>query len=290
MTNKSMTIRRIIIFLLFAFVPPFIIISFYISANGWTIDNQWYGVLASAIMLFPALANVLSRLLTKEGGKDLLLSMKLRGNRKYLLFAMIVPVLAGITAAVSTALFILPSGALVEMFKNMSSADFITGVLNLLATSVIMILFGFGEEFGWRGYLTPKLSSLMPEWAAVIVSGIIWGLWHAPIIACGHNYGTDYPSYPWGGIGIMCLFCVAAGFFLTSLTKASGSVVPASLAHITINTASSGIASSMLSEVSIRNLNSMYSFQFSMIFTASVLFYVILGGIIISVINNSTKK
>jgi membrane protease YdiL (CAAX protease family) len=38
---------------------------------------------------------------------------------------------------------------------------------------VLIGLFGFGEEFGWRGYLLPKLMPL-GRWKAYVLVGIIW--------------------------------------------------------------------------------------------------------------------
>ena len=35
------------------------------------------------------------------------------------------------------------------------------------------------KELGWRGYLLPKLMPL-GEKKALLISGLIWGLWHAP--------------------------------------------------------------------------------------------------------------
>lgn len=54
----------------------------------------------------------------------------------------------------------------------------------------------FGEEWGWRGYLLPHLMEKRSITFSVVVGGIIWGLWHAPITALGHNYGLDYPGWP----------------------------------------------------------------------------------------------
>ena len=53
---------------------------------------------------------------------------------------------------------------------------------------------------GWRGYLLQKLSKEYSVQKSIIISGIIWGIWHAPIIAMGHNYGTGYVGAPWLGI------------------------------------------------------------------------------------------
>jgi membrane protease YdiL (CAAX protease family) len=36
------------------------------------------------------------------------------------------------------------------------------------------------EEIGWRGYLLPRLEALMTPFAASMVVGVIWGIWHTP--------------------------------------------------------------------------------------------------------------
>jgi len=59
-----------------------------------------------------------------------------------------------------------------------------------------------GEELGWRGYLFQATA----RWSGVRrvgFTGVVWGLWHAPIIAMGHNY----PDHPVLGIFLMVVFC-----------------------------------------------------------------------------------
>lgn len=92
-----------------------------------------------------------------------------------------------------------------------------------------------GEEVGWRGMLLPLLCERMSERRAAIVSGIIWGLWHAPIIAMGHNYGMSYPGFPVTGILTMVVACTSIGCLLSWLRLRSGSVWPCSVAHGAIN-------------------------------------------------------
>jgi membrane protease YdiL (CAAX protease family) len=101
----------------------------------------------------------------------------------------------------------------------------------------INMLFTFGEEFGWRGYLLPRLAPLGGRWAAVL-TGIVWGLWHAPLIVLS---GYNFPGHPWLGIGGMVLFTVALGVVFAWLRFRSGSVWPSTLAHAAIN-AQYGIA------------------------------------------------
>ncbi len=93
----------------------------------------------------------------------------------------------------------------------------------------------FGEEFGWTGYLLPKLLPL-GRFRAAIIYGIIWGLWHAPIIYGGYNY----PGYPIVGIAMMCLFTTALALVQTSLRIRSGSVILTSFFHAALNTQARG--------------------------------------------------
>ena len=110
----------------------------------------------------------------------------------------------------------------------------------LLSFSIAWIPFNtFGEEYGWRGYLYPKLEAVAGRPAALIAGGIIWGLWHAPLTVQGHNFGTDYPGFPYTGILLMCGSCVIMGIFFHWLTLKTGSIYPASIAHSTTNNGAS---------------------------------------------------
>ncbi len=43
-----------------------------------------------------------------------------------------------------------------------------------------------GEEFGWRGFALPRLMSGRSALAASLILGIIWAVWHAPLIFVWH--------------------------------------------------------------------------------------------------------
>lgn len=83
------------------------------------------------------------------------------------------------------------------------------GVLVIMLLSAVLTACTFnlpamlGEELGWRGYLHQHLAG-WPAVRRIAFVGVVWGLWHAPLIAMGHNY----PGYPVVGIGMMVVFCV----------------------------------------------------------------------------------
>lgn len=102
--------------------------------------------------------------------------------------------------------------------------------LGVLLGPLLNAPFAFGEEWGWRGYLVPKLLPL-GAWPALLASGALWGLWHAPFILLGHNY----PLHPRLGVAVMVAFCVLFGTLLGWTRLATKSIWPAVLAHGSLN-------------------------------------------------------
>lgn len=77
----------------------------------------------------------------------------------------------------------------------------------IVAACTANLPFMLGEELGWRGYLFQATST----WSAlsrVLFTGVIWGLWHTPLILMGHNY----PGHPFVGIPLMVVFCTLLAF------------------------------------------------------------------------------
>jgi membrane protease YdiL (CAAX protease family) len=103
-------------------------------------------------------------------------------------------------------------------------------LLAVLLAPVLNAVFAFGEELGWRGYLLPRLLPL-GQWPALLVSGVIWGLWHAPVILLGYNY----PAHPVPGVLMMVGLCVILGILFGWTRLATGSIWPAVIAHGALN-------------------------------------------------------
>lgn len=105
-------------------------------------------------------------------------------------------------------------------------------LLSIPVGSLINSVFAFGEEIGWRGWLLPALLPL-GTWPALVISGVIWGLWHSPLILLGYNFGF----IDWRGVALMVGGCVAWGALLGWARLRSGSVWPAVVGHGALNAA-----------------------------------------------------
>lgn len=103
-------------------------------------------------------------------------------------------------------------------------------LLALTLAPFLNMLFTMGEELGWRGFLLPRLLPL-GQWKAVLWSGLIWGLWHAPVIVQGHNY----PGYPILGVFMMIIFCFLLGTIIAWLYINTKSPWVAALIHGAVN-------------------------------------------------------
>ncbi|RJP53498.1 MAG: CPBP family intramembrane metalloprotease [Anaerolineaceae bacterium] len=165
------------------------------------------------------------------------------GPKRYYLWAWLLPILLTIMGGLLTLLFgiakldlnfamISDSMATVTGGANIPTGIAVLALILFAFTLApfINLLFALGEELGWRGFLLPHLMPL-GQWKAIMISGVIWGIWHAPAIIQGLNY----PSYPILGIFMMIVFCVLLGTIFSWLYLNTKSPWVAALAHGTIN-------------------------------------------------------
>ena len=189
-------------------------------------------LLPTAYMFSPAVANVATRLLTGEGRDDLRLRPNLRERwGSYVAAWLGTSVLIGAGFGLYVAL---QRVGLVTPASGGPDVGTAAIVASLTLGPAINTLVAFGEEFGWRAYLLQKLEPLGIR-RALLAHGVIWGVWHWPVIAMGYNYGLDYPLAPWGGLATMTVATVAIGTAFGALALWADSVWPAALAHGTLN-------------------------------------------------------
>ena len=238
--------RRLITFIVLTFIISWIIF-LLIPLCGLTYGSGLAVVITMSAMFVPALSSVLTRLITKEGFGNMYLRPHVKGHVKEYLLLYFGP----------TSLLLL-SGALYFLISPGSFDPELTALNGMVAASgnpgltastllivqaLIFVVIGpivniiptMGEELGWRGYLLPKLRMFLPDRAALVITGAIWGIWHLPIIVMGHNYGTGYWGYPVLGILSMIVFCVVLGIIEGSISIKLESAIPAAMIHSTVN-------------------------------------------------------
>ena len=256
MKTKKQDVKRILIYVLITFVLTwaYCLLIVYPIANGEALNGVPALVTQLAVaagMFCPAIGVLLTRLVTREGFKNAWLKPNLKKHLRFYLLAWFGPAI--LTFAGMGIYFLLVPGSFDPNCGYMrltleaagTPADTIPMPLNLLMliqaiqavflAPIMNFVTCFGEEWGWRGYLLPKMKNLLPTVPMLLVTGIIWGLWHAPLTIIGHNYGLGYWGFPFTGIGMMCIFCIVVGVLLSYVTLKTNSCIPAILGHGAIN-------------------------------------------------------
>ena len=220
-----MNTKKLIVFLLWAFLPM-VIVGLVMHFSG-------------GAMLIPLLAVIFTQLIFKEPVlKNLGISFKL--NRWWWIGWLLMPVIAfavlGVTLLMPGAKWTPNSEMMQSAIASMPEGFGIWGVIavtmisGLLNGITINAVFAFGEEIAWRGFLMKEFKGRKFLTAALWI-GIIWGFWHAPIILNGHNY----PQHPVAGVFMMVAFCLLFTPMLMYFRQKSGSVIVPAIMHGTFN-------------------------------------------------------
>ena len=101
----------------------------------------------------------------------------------------------------------------------------------LMAGLTVNAIFAMTEEILWRGYLAQAFAG-RPFCKKYVTIGVLWGLWHIPLIALGYNYGTAN-ALP--GSVLFIGFCVVMSLVLGFVVERTRSVWLAAVLHGTFN-------------------------------------------------------
>ena len=249
-------------------IRPLSTISFVVLALGlawlvalplWTGDGLAHplaGLIIQAMMFTPALAVVIVLLVFRPIGKGArlrFLGMWPLRPAKPVVWMMVIGLFAPVVLiAASVAVAALCGWVTLDLVHFSGFAQVLAATTPAVPPIVVIIaqliaipfaaatinaVLAFGEELGWRGFLLPALRPL-GTWPALLISGAVWGLWHAPVILLGYNFGrTDIT-----GVLFMMLGCTAWGILLGWLRLRSASLWPAVFAHGAMNAAGAMIA------------------------------------------------
>lgn len=230
-------------------VTAFLILAFGLAWTAWEVPiRMGVPVTAPLFQLFalpgafaPAIAAVLVRaFVTREGFADAGLRPRLRYWPWYL-FALVLPLLVTAAIVLEARQFGLAEPDFnVPLVAKLFAAKHIAPppplqlnlmlIGQLLVTAVIATPILWGEEFGWRGYLQPRLFPGRPL-ASAAVTGVIWGVWHYPLIFRGYDYGDQVAA----GVVEFLGFTTLMSFVFAWLVRRTGSIWSSSLAHSATN-------------------------------------------------------
>jgi uncharacterized protein len=192
---------------------------------SWLIPLVW----------LPALASVVARLVLREGYSDV--SFRLGGRRGWraIVLALIFPIVVGLIAYgvawVSALARFAPRSDLAGDGASPLTAFVVILAVSTTIGTITLTLTAAGEEIGWRGYmLTRLIDAGVPR--PVLVSGLLWGLWHVAGTLTG-VYATG-PSPVLSAVLLMVTF-TSFGYVIGRMRLETGSIWPAIVLHAAWN-------------------------------------------------------
>lgn len=235
--------KKLVVFLMWAFLPMIIVglvmSSIADAASGNPMTAIIRPLMSAGAMFIPLLAVIITQLIFKEPVlKDVGISFKL--NKWWWIGWLLMPLVAiltlGATLLMPGAKWTPDSELMQQALQSMPEGIGVWGLIGitllsgLFAGLTINAVFALGEEVAWRGFLMREFKG-KSFWSSAIWIGVIWGLWHAPLILNGHNY----PQHPLAGVFMMVVFCILLSVMLMYFREKSGSVIVAAIMHGTIN-------------------------------------------------------
>lgn len=254
--DLDQTLMKAAIFVAVTYLASWLLVGLYFAFGGtWTMPGA---LIVSVIYMFVPMtaAVVVQKGLYKAPLKGPL-RINFRPNRWLVVAWLLPPALAlatiGVSLLIPGASFTTGIDAVLGRFQNVMTPEqieqmkqqaeslpihpfWVALLQGLIAGITVNAVAGFGEELGWRGLLQGELAHL-GFWKSSAVVGVIWGIWHAPIILQGHNY----PQHPWAGVFLMTVFTVLLSPLMAYVTNKANSVIAAAVFHGTLN-ATAGLA------------------------------------------------
>jgi membrane protease YdiL (CAAX protease family) len=218
---------------------------------GWMVESRLFQISASnplfqLIVLpgafMPAIAAVVTRRwVTREGFSDVGLHLNLRRCWRYYLFGgYVLPIIVvGVIVALAILLgisqpdfslhrslaLLIPKAHLA--FPPITPSLWAIFIFQMMIVGVPLgTLVTWGEEFGWRGYLQLRLFETRPILAAV-VTGVIWGVWHYPLILLGYEHYENV----WAGLLVFPVCTVLLSIIFGWLRWKTDSIWSSCIAH-----------------------------------------------------------
>lgn len=185
------------------------------------------------LMWAPGVAALIARVVLREGFDDISLHLGGSRGRRACLFALGYPVAVaaiayGVGWLTGLAEYTTPNGQAPGWHAFVAQL-----LIGLVIGTTVGMLFALGEELGWRGYLLTRLVDAgIPQ--PILVGGLIWAVWHLPLII-----GGSYLGGHGGSVAVIApLFViqiVVVSYVFARVRLDTGSIWPAVVLHGTWN-------------------------------------------------------
>lgn len=222
MENKKDVQKRLITFVFFTYGISSIFIYWAISSGSLRAGG---GLAALGGMWSPGIAAILTQFLYRKSLREFGWKW---GKTKYQLWSYAVPAFYALTIHA----FVWITG--LAGFVQDSAINLIVNSLTTLAVGTVLgSLFALGEEIGWQGFFIPLLARATSFTKTALLRGIVWSVWHYPLIIFGIYGSKDLPT--WYKLLCFTVLLTGVSFAFTWFRLKSGSLWTGMFLHASHN-------------------------------------------------------
>jgi len=246
----TVNLKKVGLFLVLTFFVNWQMVFLYSALGGRWVTPYSLAVMVPYMFVPMLVAIFLQKVVYREGVTGPL-GVSFRLNRWFLVAWLLPPIVAFATLGVSLLMpgvhYSREMAGMFERFRSLLTPEqmeqmrkqaemfpvhpiWLGLIQGLVGGATINAVAAFGEELGWRGFLQRELGPL-GFWKSSAIIGVIWGLWHAPLILKGLNY----PQHPLLGVPMMVGWCLLLSPIFAYVRLKGKSVIAAAIIHGTLN-------------------------------------------------------
>jgi membrane protease YdiL (CAAX protease family) len=241
--NKTQNTRKIVIFLIIVFGLSGIVYGLIVASGG----RDATGPLGILLNWAPAIAAIITALITQRNLRGFGWGW---GQSRYHLLAWAVPI--GVFTLTYAVIWLTGLGGFYDEahvaqvageMGLVGQSPYLVMLLQLVAgfsiTFIVNAIFNMGEEIGWRGWLVPKLDNRYTFTYTALISGIIWVIYHYPLLLFLGEAKSNIPI--WYQLLNITIQGIAISLIVAWLRLKSGSLWPALWLHANTNAMLQGV-------------------------------------------------
>lgn len=185
----------------------------------------------AVIMFVPLILTLIFKRKEEKRSGNKIKILKKKFNKKAMIFGCVYPI--GFIIVCATIAIILRQARIVF------TTNIVVWLITEFVTVVIGLFSALGEEYGWRGFLLPELTKVYGRRKAVLITGLVWSLYHIPAVyLLAKLTGIGNPIYV---CIVQAIVVFVSNFAFSYCFYLSESIIPVVVYHSIWNTFNTAI-------------------------------------------------
>lgn len=235
MEEKTTIVKRLVTFVVLTYGISSVFMAWAISAGSMRAGGMLAGL---GGMWSPGIAAILTQLIYKQSLRGFGWGW---GKTRFQVWSYVIPILY--VGAVHGIVWLSGLG---DFNSDPLTVSLGSTLKNIALVTVGGSFFALGEEIGWVGFFVPQLAKITSFTKTALLRGIVWSVWHYPLIIGGVYGPGNVPT--WYKLLFFTITMTGVSFAFSWMRLKSGSLYTGMFMHASHNLFFQGIFDRLTSE------------------------------------------